>query len=61
MALDFSDPFDPLTAPMKSFFGRLFLFFEFVPHITHLQIGASELKLCMLLGALDVPFEDLDF
>ena len=36
--LDFSAPFHPLTAPIKWFFGRVFLFFQFVPRVTPLQI-----------------------
>ena len=36
--LDFSAHFHPLTAPMKWFFGQVFLFFEFFPRITLLQI-----------------------
>ena len=35
---DFSAPIHPLTAPKKWFFGRLYLLFEFVPHIIPLQI-----------------------
>ena len=37
-SFDFSASFHPLTAPKKWFYGRVFLFFKFVPHITPLQI-----------------------
>ena len=36
--LDFSAQFHPLAAQKKWFFGRFFLFFEFVSPITPLQI-----------------------
>ena len=36
--LDFSASFHPLTASKKWFFGRVFLFVEFVLRITPLQI-----------------------
>ena len=37
--VDFSAAFQSLTAPKKWFFGRLFLFFEFVPSLCPLQMG----------------------
>ena len=46
---DFLALFHPLTAPKKWFFGRVFLLFEFVPRIIHLQFGAGELKLSMYI------------
>ena len=46
---DFSTAFHPLIASMKRIFGRFFLLFEYVPHMTHLQIGARELKLSMYI------------
>ena len=36
--LNFTDQFHPLTVLKNWFFGRFFSFFEFVPHITPLQI-----------------------
>ena len=61
-SLNFLAPFYPFTVLMKWLFGRVFLISGFVPRITHLQIGVSELKLSMYIqqGILDVPFGDLD-
>ena len=36
--VDFSAPFHPLIASKKWVFAQVFLFFEFVPRITRLQI-----------------------